>query len=199
MVRNGKIEIEKFNDQSFELWKLKVEELLVDKDYLIVVDPCTKLVTMFCEHWKKLDREENSIIQLCISDSILLNVSGEASVKALCKKLETLYQSMSLVNKLFLRKRFYNLRMDLVIEHMNTFNIVVIQLLSIDIKILDEAKCISLLCSLPDSWDSLVVAIDSNTIILKFDEIVSSLLSEEMRWKNMEGQNGDTLSIQGWS
>ena len=28
----GKIEIEKFNGHSFELWKLKMEDLLVDKD-----------------------------------------------------------------------------------------------------------------------------------------------------------------------
>eukprot|EP00253_Pinus_taeda_P033236 PITA_33236 len=60
---------------------------------------------------------------------------------------------------------------------------------------LDEDKCISLLCSLPDSWDSLLVAIRSNATALQFDEIVSSLLSEEMRWKNMEGQNGDALSV----
>ena len=53
------------------------------------------------------------------------------------------------------------------------------------------------MCSLPDSWDSLVVAIGSNVIALHFDEIVSPLLTEEMRWKNMESQNGDALSIQG--
>jgi hypothetical protein len=34
-------------------------------------------------------------------------------------------------------------------ENMTDFNTVVTQLLSVDIKIYDEDKCISLLCSLP--------------------------------------------------
>jgi hypothetical protein len=58
---------------------------------------------------------------------------------------------------------------------------VVSQLVSVDIKISYEDKCIILLCSLPDSWDILVVAIGSNTTALNFDEVFSSLLSEEMR------------------
>jgi hypothetical protein len=72
-------------------------------------------------------------------------------------------------------------------ENLNAFNTMVSQLVSVKIKISDEDKCISLFCSLPDSWDSMVVAICSNTTALKFDEVVSSLLSEEMRQKNMEG------------
>eukprot|EP00253_Pinus_taeda_P021072 PITA_21072 len=48
---------------------------------------------------------------------------------------------------------------DSVTKHLNAFNIVVIQLESVDIKISDEDKCISLLCSLSDLWDSLVIAI----------------------------------------
>ena len=70
-------------------------------------------------------------------------------------------------------------------EHLNEFNIVISQLASIDIKISDEDKCISLLCSLPDSWDSLVIVIGSNVTALQFDEIVSSLLTKEMRQKKI--------------
>eukprot|EP00253_Pinus_taeda_P030226 PITA_30226 len=201
MASSGKKEIEKFNGQSFELWKLKMEDLLVDKYQWIMVDPGTKPTGLSDEEWKKLDQKAKSTIRLCVSDLVLLNVLGEAIVKALWDKLGTLYQSKSLVNKLFLWKKLYNLRMkdgDLVTEHLNAFNIVVSQLSYIDIKILDEDKCINLLCSLPDSWDSLGIAIGSNATALQFDEIVSSLLMEKMRQKNMDSQNGDALSAVCW-
>ena len=122
-----------------------------------------------------MDRKEKSTIPLCVSDLVLLNVSGEVTVKTLWEKLGNLYQSKSLVNKLFLWKKLYNLRMkdgDSVTEHLNSFNTVVSQLSSVDIKISNEDKCISLLCSLPDSWDNLVIAIGSNTTTLNFDDIV---------------------------
>eukprot|EP00253_Pinus_taeda_P034618 PITA_34618 len=165
MASSGKIEIKKFNGQSFELWKLKMEDLLVDKDQWIMV------------------------------------YLAEAMAKALWDKLGTLYQSKSLVNKLFLQKKLYNLRMknrDSVTEHLNAFNTMVSQLAFVHIKISDEDKCISLLCSLPDSWDSLVIAIGSNATALQFDEIVSSLLMEEKRWKNMESQNGKPIKVVCW-
>eukprot|EP00253_Pinus_taeda_P012100 PITA_12100 len=124
MASSGKIEIKKFNGLSFELWKLKMEDLLVDKDQWIMVDPSTKPTGVSNEEWKKLDWKAKSTIRLCVSDLVLMNVLGEATTKDLWEKLGTLYQSKSLVNKLFLRKKVYNLRMkggDLVTEHVNTF------------------------------------------------------------------------------
>jgi hypothetical protein len=67
-------------------------------------------------------------------------VSGEATTKDLWSKLGTLYRSKSLVEKKFLPKKVYKLRMKyggLVIEKMNASNIMVTMFLSIDIKIFD--------------------------------------------------------------
>jgi hypothetical protein len=46
MASSSRIEIEKFNGKNFELWKLKMEELLVDKEQWIVVDPGTQPTSM---------------------------------------------------------------------------------------------------------------------------------------------------------
>ena len=42
MVSSSRIEIEKFNRKKIELWKLKMEDLLVDKEQWIIVDPGTQ-------------------------------------------------------------------------------------------------------------------------------------------------------------
>eukprot|EP00253_Pinus_taeda_P025271 PITA_25271 len=106
-----------------------MEDLLLDKDQWITVDLDTKPMGVSDEERKKLDQKAKSTIRLCVLDSVLLNVSGEATKKALWDKLGTLYQSKSLVNKLFLRKKLYNLGMkdgDSVIKHLNAFNTMVV-------------------------------------------------------------------------
>jgi hypothetical protein len=88
MASSSRIEIEKFNGKNFELWKLKMEDLLVDKEQWIAVDPGTqptgtpststqatgtlkKLTStpatgMSKEDWEKLDRREMSTIRLLL-------------------------------------------------------------------------------------------------------------------------------------
>jgi hypothetical protein len=104
MVSSSKMEIEKFNGKSFELWKLKMEYMLVYKDHWIVVDPGTEHTGTSGDDWKKLDWKAKRKIRLCLSDSILLNVSEEATTKDLWAKLGKLYQYKSLVSTIFMRR-----------------------------------------------------------------------------------------------
>jgi hypothetical protein len=87
MASSSRIEIEKFNGKNFELWKLKMEDLLVDKEQWIIVDPgtrptgtqntstqttigtqttSTQSTGMSKEDWEKLDRRARSMIRLCL-------------------------------------------------------------------------------------------------------------------------------------
>jgi hypothetical protein len=82
-------------------------------------------------------------------------------------------------------------------KNLNAFNTIIIHLSSADIKITKEEKCVSLLCSFPNSWNNLVVAIWSNSTTLALEDVIASLLSEEMRMKNMEGSTKDALVVRG--
>jgi hypothetical protein len=57
MASNSKMEIEKFNGKIFELWKLKMEYLLVDMDQWIVVDLGTEPTRTQVDDWNKLDQK----------------------------------------------------------------------------------------------------------------------------------------------
>jgi hypothetical protein len=176
--------------------------LLVDREQWTMVCLGTHPTSMLTEEWEKLKIRERSMIQLCLADLVLLNVSSEDSSKKLWDKMESLYQLKSLVKKLFLRKELYLLRMSdgsLVSENLNAFNTILIQLLSLDIKITEEEKYIVLLCSFPDSRDSLFMDIGSNTTKLALEYMVSYLLSEEMIRKNIEGSTKDDLMVIGQS
>ena len=143
MTSSSRIEIESFNGLNFELWKIKMEYLLVDQEQWRMVFLGTHSTSMSMEEREKLERKERSMIRLFLADSMLLNVSGEDSAKKLWDRMGSLYQWKSLVNKLFLRKKLYLLRTSddsSMTKHLNVFNTVLIQLSSMDINIIDEGS-----------------------------------------------------------
>ena len=76
----------------------------------------------------------------------------------LWSRLETLYMTKSLSNKLYLKKQLYELRMKdgtPVLEHLN-FKKAINVLLAVDVKIDEEDKAL-ILISLPQSYDHIVI------------------------------------------
>ena len=70
-----------------------------------------------------------------------------------------------------------------------------------DVKIKDEEKAVTLLCSLPESRKHLVTSISfSTTDSLEFDSIVGALLSEEVQRKsNIETSTLEAMVTRGFS
>ena len=60
----------------------------------------------------------------------------------------------SLTNQIYLNRESNSLRMEggtKIVDHLNVFNSLICQLGSMDVKIKDEDKVVTLLCSLPES------------------------------------------------
>lgn len=179
----SRVEVEKFNGTNFELWKLKMQDMLEDRDLWEVASLDVRPTTISLVDWEIKDRKARGLIRLYLADAILLNVLDETTANSLWTRLGSVYQAKSLVNKLFLRKKLYSLRMEeggSATDHLNAFNLLIAQLASSSAKIKEEDQCMTLLCSLPDSWDHLVMALGSTIVTFRMDDVVSSLLSEEM-------------------
>ena len=68
------------------------------------------------KHWKEIDLKAISTIQLCLADEIMYNVMDEETGTGLWSKLEILYMTKSLSNKMYLKKGLYVLRMSAMHE-----------------------------------------------------------------------------------
>ena len=179
-----------------------MEDILILKDqYLPIEGVSKKPTTMTNEDWKKLDKKAIVSIRQYLAKNVYFNVAGETSAEGLWKKLRDLYEKNTASNKVFLMKKLYNLKMKegaSVAEHLNEFNIIINQLASIKIALDDEIIAILLMCSMPDSWENLIVAINTSATVgtLKFDDVFSSLMNEELRRKSTtESKGGEALTI----
>ena len=63
------------------------------------------------DEWNNIDFHAKAMIILCLSDKLLYNVMNEETIAGLWYRLESLYMTKSLSNKLFMKKQFYSLQM----------------------------------------------------------------------------------------
>lgn len=191
MDEADKWKIEKFAGQNFRLWKVQMESLLIKQDLSLALLGKTKgKGSMSDEDWEKMDMKARATIFLSLSNNVLFNVLAKKTMKELWDKLSSLYEIASASNKVFIMKKLYNLKMrerGVMSNHLNEFNTLVTQLISVGINLDDEIKAILLLCSLPNSWEGVVMAVSTSVAAkskLKFDDVAATLLSEDMRRKH---------------
>ena len=116
--------------------------------------------------------------------------------------LSKLYEKPLASNKVFLMKRLFNMKMSeggYVADHLNVFNTLTSQLSSVKVNFDDEVRALLILCSFPESWNRLVMAVinsvpSSNT--LNFDDVVGVILSEDMRRKRTCETSRNALTME---
>ena len=87
----GRMEAEKFNGTNFELWKLKMEDMLEDHDLWEVTSSATRLETIAQADWDIKDHKAKGLIRLCLIDAVLLNVLDERTTNSFCERLAAMY------------------------------------------------------------------------------------------------------------
>ena len=205
-MSSTKFEIEKFNGKNnFELWKLKMRELLVQQGLQRAFDEKRKNpLTITDDEWEDLDAKALSTIRLCLANDVLFNIIGETSAASLWNRLENLYMTKSVTNRIYLKRQLYGMKMKegtKIADHLNVFNNLIFQLNNMDVHIEDEDKAVNLLCTLPESWGHVISSISLSTSdTLEFDTVIGALLFEELRNKaNIESSTPEALYVRGRS
>ena len=100
-----KYKIEKFAGvNNFDLWRLKMKALLVQQGCLEALkgEEAMNVVLTVAEKTTVIEKAHNTIL-LSLGDKVLRHVSKEMTTSGLWVKLESLFMTKSLINRLYLK------------------------------------------------------------------------------------------------
>ena len=162
----------------------------------VKVDPISNTEYL---NWKKRDNQALAQIALTICNTELVHIRNAKSSHEAWKKICTVYEAKGLTAKIFLRRKFFNIKyidsnVGSMQQHINVISDLAHQLDSISAGVSDEDMAMTLLCSLPESYDYLIVALESrNSNDLTFDFVSSRLLNEEKRKEEQSNVNANIV------
>ncbi|GJZ73111.1 zinc finger, CCHC-type containing protein [Tanacetum coccineum] len=179
--------------------------LLIQHGWEAALDPfpgtmtdADKTATLKTDVYKKA----HSALLLCLDNKVLREVNKEDSAAGVWLKLETLYMTKSLANKLYLKKKLFTFYMDSgkkLSEHIDEFNKSIGELANIDVDIDDEDQALMLLTSLPSSYDNFVETLLYGRESLTLEDVLSSLNLRELKKRTNAKDDGDGLYVRGRS
>ncbi|KAG8478329.1 hypothetical protein CXB51_028050 [Gossypium anomalum] len=177
-----RFEIENFDGETnFNQWQVQMMVILVQSGLKKVVTG-KKPENLNKIEWEELDEKALSAIQLCLGNTVLQEVLMEKTSSALWKRLETLYVTKSLANRLVLKQHLFTFRMnecEVIRDHISQFITLLNDLKNIEVHIDDEDQAMLLLCSLPPSYKSFKETLIFGRDKLSFEDVKGHLLSRD--------------------
>nr|GEX10475.1 retrovirus-related Pol polyprotein from transposon TNT 1-94 [Tanacetum cinerariifolium] len=141
----------------FGLWRIKMHALVIQHGCEAALEVLP--ADMEAQAKAELNKKAHNAMILCLGNKVLRKVTGKTTTSEVWTKLETLYMTKSLANKLYLKKKlytFYMLSGRKISEHIDEFNKIVLDLADIELKFKDEDRALLLLTSLLASYEHFV-------------------------------------------
>ena len=195
MAESGKttVSVVTLNDSNYGTWKIQCWRALMKEGLWGIVNgtdvaPAQSEADKFT---KFVTRRDNAlaIIVLSIDPSLLYLLGDPEDPKVVWKKQADQFQKKTWANKLALRCRLNNLRLregDSVQKHVKEMTEIFNDLSVIGAAMDEEDKVVTLLLSLPESFDMLVTALEANATVQSMETVTERLLHEERKLNERE-------------
>ncbi|GJV89573.1 hypothetical protein Tco_1533511, partial [Tanacetum coccineum] len=196
-MTGAKFDIEKFDGTGdFGLWRIKMRALLIQhgREAALEVLPTIKEAEAKAETKAELNKKAHSAMILCLGNKVLREVTGETTAAGVWTKLESLYMTKSLANKLYLKKKLYTFYLSAgrkISEHIDEFNKIVLDLANIKVKFKDEDIALLLLTSLPASYEHFVDTLLYGREALTLEDVMATLNSKEIKERSKVKRDDD--------
>lgn len=185
-MTDTRFNITKLNNTNFQVWKCKVELLLIREDLWHTVGEVRPSVPD--AQWLKADRQARATIGLLIEDDQLRHIKDTNSAKEAWTALQNYHQKATLTNQVFLFKRICSMKLSEngdMENHINTMLNLADQLAALGEVLKDKMVIALILCSLPESYNTLITALETRSEDeLTIELVKGKLLDEDRRRKN---------------
>ena len=134
-------------------------------------------------------------IVLAVEPSLLYLIGDPEDPVVVWKKLQDQFQKKTWANKLALRRKLHSLQLrdgNSVQDHIKAMIELFNELAIVGDVIEEEDRVVYLLASLPDSFNTLVTALEANEEVLKMEIVTERILHAESKQK--EKLNSDTCN-----
>lgn len=161
LVRTG---IVKLNNQNYSVWKFKLELLLIKDNLWEQMSTIKPENAEAAAEWQKKDDKARATIGLLAEDSQLIHIRKAETARQVWESLKNYHEKSTLTSKVYLFRRICSLHLTEtgnMEEHVATMQELVDKLTAIGEEIKDHLVVAMLLSSLPESYSSLLTALES--------------------------------------
>ena len=177
-----RITIAKFDGENFHLWKFKMQMMLKNKGLWDTVEGGNGGKAVGESEWKRKEERALALIVLSLSDGQLMHVQNSSTAREAWDKLCNIHERKGLANKLYLRRKFLTAKMEeggSMAGHINKIKMMAQQLEAIGAPASEDDIVTTLLYSLPESFEQLIVSLESRADSLDLEFLTARLLNEE--------------------
>ena len=186
--------IDKLTTGNWATWKFQVRHLLQSRDLFAFVDGSAEKPANDAGGDKKKEYERSvnqaySVLALAVSTDLVYLICECKDPAAAWTALKGHFERNTLGNKLLLKKRYFRAIMketSTVESHIKYMKGLTSQLAAIDAPISEEDQVVTLLGSMPDSYSTLITALEARVDDISLEFVQQSLINEEL--KRQEGR-----------
>lgn len=189
-MEDQKLVIDKLSATNYSTWKFKLKHLLIAKELFGYCDgsteePAGDATAAVKKAYSLNSQKALSQIVLAVSDEFIYLITECETPKEAWDKLQSHFERDTLANRIYLKKQYFRAVMkdgECVEVHLKRMKDIVNKLSAIKVTISEEDQVVTLLGSLPESYSTVVTALEAQkpeTLTLTF--VQNALLNEEQK------------------
>lgn len=187
--------------ENYLTWKIKMIDILTDLGLIDYADGSIPAPadTALVADWKKSDRKALSTIRLWVLDGPLVYIAGSKTSTEAWKALRGMYESRGPMGIVLVRRKFFRAQCEEggnIEEHIRTMRSYQEELASLKQKVEEEDFSITLLTSLPESWNSFISSVDTADLKDSY-KLISRILQEDIRLREKTSDSTMALAAHG--